>query len=89
MAVLSMFYGIIVSMYDFDNRQHKLPHIHVRYQDHEAVIAIEDGVVLEGDLPGNKMKLIQAWVELHKDDLIANWSLAISGEGVFKIDPLR
>ncbi|MBD1209114.1 MAG: DUF4160 domain-containing protein [Ignavibacteria bacterium] len=89
MAVLSMFYGIIVSMYYFDNRQHKLPHIHVRYQDHEAVIAIEDGVVLEGDLPGNKMKLIQAWVELHKDDLIANWSLAISGEGVFKIDPLR
>lgn len=67
----------------------KLPHIHVRYQDHKAVIAIEDGVVLEGDLPGNKMKLIQAWVELHKDDLIANWSLAISGEGVFKIDPLR
>lgn len=86
MAVLSMFYGIIVSMYYFDNRQHKLPHIYVRYQDHEAVIAIEDGV---GDLPGNKMKLIQAWVELHKDDLIANWSLAISGEGVFKIDPLR
>ena len=89
MAVLSMFYGIIVSMYYFDNRQHKLPHIHVRYHDHEAVTAIEDGVVLEGDLPGNKMKLIQAWVELHKDDLIANWSLAISGEEVFKIDPLR
>jgi hypothetical protein len=89
MAVLSMFYGIIVSMYYFDNRQHNLPHIHVRFQDHEAVIAIEDGTVLEGDLPSNKMKLIQAWVELHKDDLIANWSLAISGEGVFKIDPLR
>jgi hypothetical protein len=89
MAVLSMFYGIIVSMYYFDNRQHNLPHIHVRYQDHEAVIAIEDGTVLEGDLPSNKMKLIQAWVELHKDDLIANWSFAISGEGVFKIDPLR
>ena len=33
MPVISMFYGIIVSMYFLDNRQHKAPHIHVRYQD--------------------------------------------------------
>ncbi len=27
MAIISMFYGIIISMYFFDNQQHKLPHI--------------------------------------------------------------
>ena len=89
MAVLSMFYGIIISMYYFDNRQHKLPHIHVRYQDHEAVISLPEGEIIEGNLPSGKMKLVQAWLELHKDDLIANWTLAINGEEVFKIDPLR
>ncbi|MFY7998150.1 MAG: DUF4160 domain-containing protein [Candidatus Kapaibacteriota bacterium] len=89
MAVLSMFYGIIISMYYFDNRQHKLPHIHVRYQDHEAVLSLPEGNVIDGDLPSGKMKLVQAWLELHKDDLIANWTLAINGEEVFKIDPLR
>ena len=30
MAVLTMFYGIIISMYYFDNRQHHFPHIHVK-----------------------------------------------------------
>ncbi len=84
-----MFYGIIISMYYFDNRQHKLPHIHVRYQDHEAVLSLPEGNVIDGDLPSGKMKLVQAWLELHKDDLIANWTLAINGEEVFKIDPLR
>jgi hypothetical protein len=40
MAILSMFYGIIVSMYYLDKRRHHLPHIHVKYQDQEVVIAI-------------------------------------------------
>jgi hypothetical protein len=30
-----MFYGIIVSMYYFDTRQHHRPHIQVKYQDEE------------------------------------------------------
>jgi len=60
MAVISMFYGIIVSMYYFDKRRHHLPHIHVRYQDREAVIAIPGGEVLEGQLPRNKLKLVEA-----------------------------
>lgn len=41
MAIISMFYGIIVSLYFFDNRRHKKPHVHVQYQDEEAVHAYE------------------------------------------------
>lgn len=37
MPIISLFYGVIVSMYFQDNRQHKQPHAHVRYQDDEAV----------------------------------------------------
>ena len=84
-----MFYGIIISMYYLDNRQHKLPHIHVKYQDEEAVISIIDGTLIEGSLKINKMKLVQAWIEIHNDELIADWDLAIKGETIFKIDPLR
>ena len=50
MAVLSMFYGIIISMYYLDNKQHKLPHIHVKYQETEAVFSIPDGNILEGGI---------------------------------------
>lgn len=35
------------------------------------------------------MKLLQAWVELHKEELMANWELTVSGEQPYKIDSLR
>ena len=89
MSVLAMFYGIIVSMYYFDKRRHHRPHIHVRYQEQEAVLSIPEGDVLEGGLKRNKMKLVQAWIEIHQDELMANWALASEGEQVFRIEPLR
>lgn len=88
MPVISMFYGVIVMMYYFDNKRHKKPHIHVKYQGQEAVIEIPDGKILEGKISSNKFKLIQAWIEIHQDELLADWHLAKSGEQVFKIKPL-
>ncbi len=89
MPSISAFYGLIVYRYFRDDRQHKLPHIHVRYADSEVIVAIPDGTVLEGSIPSAKMKLLQAWIEIHKDELMANWHLAVSGELPYKIDPLR
>ena len=76
-------------MYYFDEKMHKLAHIHAKYQDSEAVVQIPEGNVLEGNLPSNKMKLVQAWIEIHSEELIANWELAKSGEQVFKIEGLK
>ena len=76
-------------MYYLDNKQHNVPHIHVEYQDDEAVISLIDGQLLEGTLKTNKMKLVQAWIEIHNEELMADWALAISGETIFKIDPLK
>jgi hypothetical protein len=84
-----MFYGIIIYMYFKNNRQHNKPHIHARYQGYEAVIAIPDGEILEGNIPNSKMRLVQAWIELHQDELVANWELTVSGQQPYKIDPLR
>ena len=89
MPAISMFYGIIVYMYYVDNKQHKLPHIHVKYQEDEVVVELPNGEVLEGNIPNTKMKLLQAWIELHKDELLADWELAASGQQPYKIDPLR
>jgi len=89
MPSISTFYGIIIYMYFMDNRQHKMPHIHVKYQGQEVVVSIPSGDVLEGSIPPSKMKLLQAWIEIHKDELMADWELAVSGEHPYKIDPLR
>lgn len=89
MPVISLFYGIVVSMYFLDNRQHKAPHIHVRYQDDEAVYSIPNGELLSGAIPPAKVRLVQAWIEIHREDLLADWQLAASGQLPHKIEPLR
>ncbi|SLM31432.1 conserved hypothetical protein [Desulfamplus magnetovallimortis] len=89
MPTISMFYGILVLMFYRDNRQHHLPHIHVRYQGEEAALAIEDGSILAGSIPSKQLKLVRAWLEIHKDALYVNWELAVNGEEPFRIPPLQ
>lgn len=89
MPTISMFYGILVLMYFRDNRRHHLPHIHVRYQGEEAAILIEDGLILEGHLPPKQLKMVQAWIEIHKDELFVDWELAVNGDEPFRIAPLQ
>ncbi len=89
MPAISMFYGLIIYMYFIDNKMHQLPHIQVKYQENEVIVSIPDGSTLEGSIPSSKMKLLQAWIELHKDELVADWELALAGELPYKIEPLR
>ncbi len=89
MPTISMFYGILILMYFYDDKKHSRPHIHAEYGEYEASIAIDDGSVLSGSLPKAKLKLVQAWIEIHQEDLLVDWKLAVAGEPVFKIDPLR
>lgn len=89
MPTISMFYGILVLMYFRDNRRHHLPHIDVRYQEEEAAISIADGEVLDGSVPPRQLKLVQAWIEIHREDLMLDWQLAVAGEVPFRIAPLQ
>ncbi len=73
----------------FGYRQTSSPAYHIRYNDFKAILKIPDGELLEGNLPGRQMKLVQPWIELHQDDLMADWYLASTGQTPFKIDPLR
>ncbi len=88
MPILSMFYGIIIRLYLLDDKKHTLPHIHAKYAEFEASINIEDGEILAGKLPRKQLRLVQAWIELHKDELLADWEIAINGETPYKINPL-
>ena len=89
MPVISMFFGIVVSMYFFDNERHKLPHIHAKFQGADASFLILDGALLAGNLPVAKVRLVQAWIEIHRESLMADGELAVNGQAPFPIDPLR
>jgi len=86
MPTISMFYGIVIRMYN--NGEHNPPHFHAYYQGHNAVYDM-DGNLIDGDMPRAQNKLITAWSEIHKDELLANWDLAINEEPLYKIDPLK
>lgn len=47
------------------------------------------GNLIEGDLPPKKLRVLQAWIIIHKEKLMADWALAVKGEPVFKIEPLH
>jgi len=90
LPAISMFYGIVIAMFVFDDEQYHTPHnIHTRYQGMDASVSILDGTLLAGSIPANKLRLVQAWIEIHREELMANWDLATSGQELFKIDPLR
>ena len=89
MPTISMFYGFLVLMYFRDNQRHNSPDIHVRYQGQEAVVAIQDGVVLEGKIAPRQLRMVQVWMDIHREDLLLNWDLAVSGEPPFRIAPLQ
>ena len=87
MPILTMFHGIIVTMYHEKGGKHHVAHIHVKYNEHNAVYSL-DGELLEGTLPRKQSRLLLAWIELHTDELVANWYLLQLGEPSFRINPL-
>ncbi|MFV9692113.1 MAG: DUF4160 domain-containing protein [Desulfobacteria bacterium] len=85
MPTISMFFGILIRMFFRDIEKHHVPHIHAEYQGKFAVYSIPDGELLAGSLPAKKEKLIIAWIEIHQEDLLADWELAVNGKKPFPI----
>lgn len=88
MPVISQFYGIIIQMFFREEKQHYIPHIHVIYNEFNAVYDLTANK-LEGELPIRQAKLVEAWILLHTEELKSLWSLMKNGDEYFKIEPLR
>ena len=44
---------------------------------------------MDGKFPPKQTRLVQAWIELRREELIADWSLAVTGQPVERVEPLR
>jgi hypothetical protein len=80
------FYGIVIAMF-FDDHGH--PHFHARHAGCEAKIRIDQVEVIESTLDVRQLRLVLAWAELHREELLENWRLARAGETLLEIEPLR
>lgn len=82
---ISLFYGIRVTMFYSD---HNPPHFHAEYAGNKALVDIQSACVIRGALPSRQLKLILAWCELHRDELMQNWELAKDAKPLNRINPL-
>lgn len=85
MPRISFFYGIIVTMNIGD---HNPSHVHAQYQDYRAAFDF-NGDLIAGTLPRKQLRLMQAWIELHHDELVGAWQLASNYELPPSIAPLQ
>jgi hypothetical protein len=86
MAELSRFFGIIIRMFAEHGGKHHRPHFHAFYQEYEAVFAISPVQLISG---AKQQRLVEAWAEIHQDELLAAWQSLDSGQSPASIRPLQ
>ena len=89
MPEIARFFGIIIRMFAEPGAPHHRPHFHAYYQDAVGIVAIDSIELIGGDLPARQGRLVEAWAEIHQDDLLADWERLQDGRPPFKIEPLR
>jgi len=82
---ISLFYGIRITMYW---NEHNPPHFHAEYSDYKATVLIQDSIIDRGYIPNKQLKLVLAWCEIHKDELMQNWELSKLSKPMKTIKPL-
>ena len=89
MPELCRFFGIIIRKYAEFGVPHHAPHFHAYYQDEAAVFGIDPIELIAGNLPRRQIRLVEAWGELHRDELAENWMRLQSGKAANPIPPLH
>ena len=81
--------GIIIRMFAEPAAPHHRPHLHAYYQDEVGIFAIDTLELIGGDLHQQQRRLVEAWGEIHRSELLAAWDRLQAGKPPGKIEPLR
>lgn len=87
-AILSLFYGIVIRL-KRNPKSTSQPHIHADFQGSTARITLNPIDITNSNLPIKQERLVLAWMEIHQDDLLANWDLVQHGQEPVLIDGLK
>jgi Domain of unknown function (DUF4160) len=89
MPEICRFFGIIIRMYAEAGGPHHRPHFHAYYQQQVAIFGVDIIDLIAGTLPRQQQRLVEAWAELHQEELKANWDRLQEGRSPSKIEPLQ
>lgn len=68
---------------------HNRPHFHGYYEGRVGIFAIDRIERLAGSLPIRQERLVIAWAEIHRNELLENWNTLQVGRPPARIEPLR
>lgn len=89
MPEISRFFGIIIRMYWEAGAPHNSPHFHAYYQDEVAIYSVNQVEIAAGSLPRRQRRFVEAWAELHQQELIDDWQRLQVGQSPLPIQPLE
>ncbi len=76
-------------MFSEPSERHHIPHSHAYHGENVAVFSISPVALIIGFLPVRQQRLVEAWAELHQEELLADWHLLDSGRKPNPITPLQ
>ena len=89
MPELCRFFGIIIRMFAEAGAQHHVPHFHAYYQEDVGIFSVDPVEMIAGSLPRRQRRLVEAWAELHQNELLADWNVLQEGRPPRPIEPLK
>ncbi|MBA2713169.1 MAG: DUF4160 domain-containing protein [Rubrobacteraceae bacterium] len=76
-------------MYWETGTPHHSPHFHAYYQDDVAIYGVDPVELMAGSLPRRQRRLVEAWAELHQQELTDDWQRLQAGQSPLPIQPLE
>ncbi len=84
---ISSYFGVVISVTQADHQGQA--RIYANYLTDMACILVAENRLLAGGLPAHKLCLVQAWVEIHKEELLTCWEIWKQSGVSFQITPLH
>jgi hypothetical protein len=89
LKLVAAFYGVMIGFSAARTQRDVAPFIIALCDGAEAAFDVVTGKVLFGQLSANKQLLVNAWVEIHREELVASWNAGRLNGEYLKLDPLR
>ena len=69
--------------------EHHVPHFHAYYQEEVGIFSVDPVDMIAGSLPRRQKRLVEAWAELHQNELMSDWNILQQGKPPRPIEPLK
>jgi hypothetical protein len=87
--IISAFYGLVVGFQTRNKPKDSTPILIAVYQEQTIGIHLQTAAISFGELPQPKHVLLNAWIEIHREELLVNWQTGYQRGEFFAIEPLR